>query len=372
MRTLLLLAVALASVLSSPASSAATEGRGAKTRIAIVSSYHREYLWSQDTNRGVVAALLEHGYLDDPSQVEAFTRDDAVESSTAILVKLWMDTKRRNGRLQIARSLARVVAELDAFAPDILLLGDDNAVNHVGNQYVDTDLDVVFWGVDGSPLRYDLIDSMERPGHNVTGVYQKGYIRAGIESLLELFPLVRRVAVLSDASATARPKLKELKRLARRGELPVELVASVVTDSYEAWQEGVESLADEVDAFVVLNHNTLKRESGDVVDPLEAAGWYLRHSAKPEVSPERQYVVEGMLAAVDDSGYKQGYEAVEIAHRILAGGERPASIPVRAPSRGAFVVNLERAAMLGVEARVASDPRVGERVDTALALRDFR
>ena len=317
-------------------------------------------------------ALLAHGYLDDSAQGEAFSRDDAVESSSSIIVKLWMDTKRLNTREQIGKTLARVVTEIDTFAPDVLLLGDDNATNHVGNQYVDTDLDMVFWGVNGSPLKYDLIDTPERPGHNITGVYQAGYLREGVEWLQKLVPGIRRMAVLSDASPTGRAKAKELERLARDGALPVELVASVVTDSYEEWKKEARALADEVDAFFVLNHNTLKDATGTVVDQLEAGAWCLRNVAKPEVAHEKQFVVEGMLSAVDDSGYKQAVEAVDIAHRVLDGGERPAQIPVRAPERGPFVVNLERARMLGLRTRVAGSALVEERIESALALQAER
>ena len=82
-------------------------------------------------------------------------------------------------------------------------------------------------------------------------------------------------------------------------------------------------------------------------------------------------MIEGLLCAVDDSGFKQGFEAVSVAHRILVGGEDPAAIPVYAPSRGPFVVNLERARMLGLSDLFASSDLVEERVDRALALERY-
>lgn len=38
-------------------------GQEEKTRILVVSSYQREYLWSQETNKGLCAAMLDFGYL---------------------------------------------------------------------------------------------------------------------------------------------------------------------------------------------------------------------------------------------------------------------------------------------------------------------
>ena len=370
MRTLLLMAVFCASVLATPARGAPAREDGVKTRIVFVSSYHREYLWCQAANRGALAALLKHGYLDNPAQGQAFTRTDNVESSTAVIKKLWMDTKRQNSRAQIAQATARIVSAINAFHPDLLILGDDNATHYIGNQYIDTDLDMVFWGVNGSPLKYDLISSLDHPGHNITGVYQAGYLLAAVQSLKKLFPSIHTLAVLSDASPTGRSKARELERFANQGQLPVKLIGSVVTDSFATWKSRALALSEQADAFIVLNHNTLVDDAGHVVDQLDAGAWYLRHIHKPEVSQERQFAVEGMLSAVGDSGYIQAYAAVDLADRILAGGEKPAQVPVRPTRRGALTVNAERAKMLGVYDSLEQNPLVERWVPAALALHD--
>ncbi len=343
---------------------------GSKKRIVIVSSYHKEYLWSQDTNEGVVAALLDLGYLDHKRQGEKYTRNHYIESSKAVIKKLWMNTKRMNSKNEIKQTIARIVKEIDEFRPDLILLGDDNATNYIGNQYIDTEIPLVFWGVNGNPLKYDLVDSLERPGHNVTGVYQAGYLKEGVVWLKKLVPGINTLAVLSDDSPTGRAKAKELDRLARRGQLPVELVETVVTNSLETWKQKALELQEKVDAFFILNHNTLKDADGKPVDQLEIGAWYLRHIKKPDVGHEKQFVVEGVLCAVDDSGFKQGYEAVKVAHRILEKSENPAVIPVYAPDRGPFVVNLERAEMLGILHLVAASPLVEERVEKILAFKN--
>ena len=82
--------------------------------------------------------------------------------------------------------------------------------------------------------------------------------------------------------------------------------------------------------------------------------------------------MEGVLCAVDDSGYKQGYEAVRIAHRILAKGEMPGNISAYAPPPGGFVVNLERAEMLGLRQRIEGNPLIDETVEQSLALASQR
>lgn len=346
--------------------------KSTKTRIMVVSSYHKEYLWSQDTNKGVVAALLDFGYLDNKRQGQTYTREDYIESSKAVVKKLWMNTKRKNSKNDINQMVASIVKEIEKFQPDVLLLGDDNATNYIGNQYIDTDLPIVFWGVNGHPLKYSLVDSIDTPGHNVTGIYQAGYLKEGVTWLQKLIPSIKKLAVLSDDSPTGRSKAKELARFVRRGQLPITIVETVVTNSLTTWKAKALELQDKVDAFFVLNHNTLKDASGQPVDQLEIGAWYLRNIKKPDIGHEKQFVEEGLLCAVDDSGFKQGYEAVRIAQRILQGGEDPAKIPVYAPDRGAFVVNLARAEMLGLLDLVTGNPLVEQTVEKALALEKHR
>jgi ABC-type uncharacterized transport system substrate-binding protein len=348
---------------------AAPDSDGAKSRILVISSYHREYLWSQDTNAGVTAALLDFGYLDNSAQGETFWHDDYVESSKAVVRKLWMDTKRRNRLSEIADEVAQIVAEIERFGPDIIVLGDDNAANYVGNHYLDTELPVVFWGINGTPMKYGLLESMERPGHNVTGIYQAGYLREGLVALKTLLPELDSFAVLSDDSPTGRSKAKEFTRWARRGELPLKLVDVVVTNEFETWKRRALELQDSVDAFFVLNHNTLRTASGKPVEQFEAGRWYLTNIRKPDIAHERHFVKEGILSAVEDSGYKQGYEAMRVADRILRNGEDPAEIPVYAPEQGPLIINSERARSLGIADRVLNHPLVEETIDFCLALK---
>ena len=80
-------------------------GESKKVRIFVVSSYHREYLWSQDTHAGVCAALIDFDFLDDERQVKEYTENDYVESSKVIVKKVWMDSKRKNTMKEIAGAL---------------------------------------------------------------------------------------------------------------------------------------------------------------------------------------------------------------------------------------------------------------------------
>jgi len=340
-----------------------------KNKIFVISSYHRQYLWSQDTQKGICAGLVEFGFLDSKDQAVEFTKTDYVESSSAIIKKVWMDTKYKNSKSEIAVSVNRIMNEMSQFSPDLILLGDDNAANYIGCQVIDSEIPVVFWGINGRPLKYGLLDSLEKPGHNVTGVYQAGYLKECLHLLKSVVPDVKTFAILSDDSPTGRSKVKEIESLWEAGQLPIKLVESVTTNSLGEWKSKAIELEKKVDAFFILNHNCLKDNTGKPVDQLELGAWYLRNISKPESAHEKQFAEEGMLCVCDDSGYNQGYEAVKLGFRILKKGEDPGCIPVKAPPRGPYIVNRERSKMLGIS--ITNEMGVEHFIEKSLALEKY-
>ena len=346
---------------------AVAESSDGKHKIFIVSSYDRDYLWSQSTHAGLMAAMLRYGYMDNEAQVKSFTASDYVESSRAVVKKAWMDTKRRNSVKEIAVTTMQIMDEIELFNPDLVLLGDDNAANYIANQLLDTEIPVVFWGINGLPLKYGLVDSMDRPGHNVTGVWQAGYHKESMELLHRLIPEAHTFAILACDSVTSRPKVKQIVALDRQGELPLKLVAIVQTNSYEEFQQRTLKLAQRVDAFFVLNHDTMRDIHGSHVDMLTVGRWYLNNIQKPEASHEDQFVREGMLLTANDSGFNQAYTAFEMAYDILEQGFNPGLMRTKTPPRGPLMVNRRRAEMLGIDLEDKLD-YIDEIVDEALAL----
>ncbi len=328
-----------------PAVAAAAEKQ---KRIFIVSSYHKGYIWSQSTQRGVSAAMRKYGYFENDLQAKRLADTDGVETPSVIVKKVWMDTKKKDSRPDMASATSRIMAEIRRFAPDLVLLGDDNAANYIGNQLLDMKTPVVFWGINGLPLRYGLVDRLDAPGHNVTGVWQSGYHKESLDLLKRLAPKAQTFGILACDSESSRPNVKMIEQLAQRGLLPLKLVDKVVTNSLEDWKAGALSMSKRVDALFVLNHDTLRDSNGKHVDMLAAGRWYLNNIKIPEASHEDQFVLEGMLLTANDSGYNQGYLAFEMAYGILEQGLNPARMAIKTPERGPYLVNRNRARALGI------------------------
>ena len=233
------------------------------------------------------------------------------------------------------------------FDPDLIFLGDDEAGEYIGRMYLDTRTPVVFWGFNDYPVKYGLIDKADRPGHNVTGIYQTGYYVETLQFLKSLVPGVKTIAVLSDETVFGQnAQQSDPISFAERGLAP-DPRGNGATSDYEVWKTKAQELQRKVDAFYIVQYTGLKDKSGNPVASNEVAQWYLANIKIPEAV--RGYMVKsGFLCAADDSGYKQAYEAVSVAHDILAKKSDPATYPARTPSRGALMVNRERAKMLGI------------------------
>jgi ABC-type uncharacterized transport system substrate-binding protein len=339
-----------------------------KRRVFVVSSYHKSYLWSESTQRGLISAMVNYGYLDNTRQANDFTKNDYVESSKAVIKKEWMNTKRKNSISEIAKATDRIMRSIEEFKPDLVLLGDDNAANYIGNQLLDTPTPVVFWGINGLPLKYGLVESMDSPGHNITGVWQVGYPKQSLEFLHRLVPQAKTFAVLACDSETSRPRFKQIQNLDKSKKLPLKMVDAVITNSFSEFKARALELAARVDAFFILNHDTLKDDQDRHVDMLDAGKWYLENIKKPEVTPSAQFVREGMLLTVSDSGYNQSYKAFEMAYDILEQGLNPSRMRTLVPPQGPLMVNRLRAQTLGIALKDKLNT-IDEIVDESIALK---
>jgi ABC-type uncharacterized transport system substrate-binding protein len=334
-----------------------------KKRIIVVSSYHRDYAWSQDTNRGFCDAMLKEGYFDTRGQAEEYTKSDFIETSRLVVKKLWLDAKRKKNREQKLRSAAQIVKAVKEYKPSLIFLGDDDAAQYVGTQFLDTGPPMVFWGINNTPVKYGLVDSPERPGHNATGIYQPGYYIESLMLLKKLVPAARTFAVLTDNTSAGRSHYKAIEYLAQQGALPLKLVETVVSGDYEVFKKKTLELQRKVDAFFLAQYSGLTDKNGKYVTADTVAAWYLTHVRIPETAEQGQFVRQGMLCGADDSGYKQGYAAVGVAADIMSKGANPATYPVRAPKHGALMVNRARAKMLGID--LSPDMGIEEYIDSS-------
>ena len=344
-------------------------GQEKKLRIFVVNSYHKEYVWEQHANEGFCAGLLTYKFLDTQNQADTYTNNDYVETDKVVIKKAWLDSKRQSAKSKIEHNAAIILAQINEFKPDLIILGDDNASNYIGTQFIDSNIPVLFRGIIGTPVKYGLADSIEHPGHNVTGVLKPGYPLYTIQSFAKLVPSAKTFAILADNSETSRGKAKEVIQYEESGNSPLKLIDTVFASTFAEWQAAALRLQNKVDAFLVVNHNTLKDENDVSVDPLKVTSWYLQNINKPDMTWEKQMLVEGYLITADDSAYNQGYGVVQLANLVIHQKKNPGDIACVTPPRGKIMVNRQVAHMLGID--LSDKSFIEEVVDKASALEKY-
>jgi putative ABC transport system substrate-binding protein len=229
-------------------------------------------------------------------------------------------------------------AELVALAPDVILV--TGGATEPLLQATRT-VPVVFVGI-ADPVGAGFAESLARPGGNATGFMTQEYGLAGkhLELLKEIVPDVTRVGVVRDSSSIAGiGQFGAIQSIAPS--LNVELSPLGLRDKDEI-ERGITAFARRPNSGLVMTGTALTVVHRDLIIALAA-----RHKL-PAVYSFGYFARAGDLISygadiVDQYGRAAGY-----VDRILK-GEKPADLPVQAPTKYELVINLKTAKALGLE-----------------------
>lgn len=188
------------------------------------------------------------------------------------------------------------------------------------------------------PVDANLVDSVERPGTNVTGTSDLTPIKSQLELLKELVPGANRVGVIYNAGeANSVVQLNIAKGAA--AELGLTLVEATATNTGEVMQ-AAQSLVGRVDALYVWTDNVVVSAIESVIAVAERAKLAL-------VVGEDDSVRNGGLATIGINYHVLGRQTADIAHEVLQGAN-PAETPIRYLDDVNIVINVDAAARMGV------------------------
>jgi ABC-type uncharacterized transport system substrate-binding protein len=256
----------------------------------------------------------------------------------------WGWTERRNARIDIlwpggsAEAIRKASAELAALAPDVILAHGGATVGPL--LMATSAVPVVFVSVT-DPVGAGFVDNLARPGGNATGFILFEYTLSGkwLELLKEIAPGVMRVAVLRDAAMGAGPgQFGVIQALAPS--LGLEVAPVNVRDTGEI-ERSVAGFARSSNGGLIVTGSALTAVHRDLIVTLAA-----RHKL-PAVYFERPFVTGGGLVSYGPDVVDQYRLAAGYVDRILK-GEKPADLPVQAPTKYELVINLKTAKALGL------------------------
>jgi putative ABC transport system substrate-binding protein len=191
------------------------------------------------------------------------------------------------------------------------------------------------------PVGAGFIDSLARPGGNATGfiLFEYGISAKWLELLKEFAPRVTRVAVLRDpATAAGMGQFGAIQSVAPS--FGVELNPVSVRDSGEI-ERALTNFAAEPNGGMIVTASPLATFHRGLI-----LGFAARHRL-PAVYINRFFVTEGGLISYGTDLVDQYRRAAGYVDRILK-GEKPASLPVQAPTKYNLVINLKTAKALGL------------------------
>jgi putative tryptophan/tyrosine transport system substrate-binding protein len=238
-----------------------------------------------------------------------------------------------------ADRMRKYAAELIALAPDAILAAGGATV---GPLLQATRTVPVVFTLTPDPVGAGFVDSLARPGGNATGFtnFEYGIGVKWLELLKEIAPRVTRAAVLRDPTIPAGiGQFGAIQAVA--SSLGVELRPVDVRDAGEI-ERAVTAFARSSNDGLIVSSNALASVHRNLIVMLAA-----RHRL-PVVYPFRFFVTAGGLASYGPDTIDPHRRAAGYVDRILK-GEKPADLPVQAPTKYELVINLKTAKALGLE-----------------------
>lgn len=249
--------------------------------------------------------------------------------------------------------LPALAAELIAVKPDIIICAGTPETRAAIR--ATPKLPIIFTA-SGDPVGTGLVETLSRPGGNVTGFSAAAPETAqkNLELLRELTSGLQRIAFLNDAlNPSAFVVYAPLEDVARKAKLSIRMLDGSDRTALERSFETIRR--DRVQGLIVGNSGTLLDHRDRIVE-------FAAREKLPAIYGRPEYVHAGGLMSYGIDRKPLFRVAAELAHRILQGA-KPAEIPVQQISVMRTIVNLKTAKALGIKVPPAIRMRADEVIE---------
>ena len=232
-----------------------------------------------------------------------------------------------------------LAAELVALKPDVIVADTTPAI--IAAKRATATIPIVMV-TPADPVGSGLVESLARPGGNVTGVtsLEADLIVKGVEFLHAVVPKAKLMAVLMSDNPTHPSQVKAIQDAVRGFGLTV---LPTMVRSSEDFEEAFRSMAKQkAEALIVLG--------GPPFSSSAQRGKLLELAAKtklPTIYRTRNWVNEGGLMSYGPNALKNWSIVATYVDKILKGA-KPADLPVQQPTEFELVINLKTAKRLGL------------------------
>jgi putative tryptophan/tyrosine transport system substrate-binding protein len=248
----------------------------------------------------------------------------------------------------------KYAAELVALAPDVILASGTLSVAAL--QRVSRTLPIVFVAVT-DPVGAGFIDSLARPGGNTTGfmIYEYNFGAKRLDLLKQIAPRVTRAAVVRDLSnPAASAEFAAMQTVAPS--LRVEVTPVDSRRDAEELERAITAFASHPNGGLILTPSASVSVRGDLIIRLAT-----QHKL-PAIYPFRYMATGGGLISYGPDLVDQSRQAAGYIDRVLK-GDKPADLPVQAPTKYELVINLKTAKIVGIEVPPSLQARADEVIE---------
>ncbi len=309
-------------------------------KIFIVASYEKEHVCGNPQEQGAIKGLSKEGWF---------------EGMNLKVARYYMDTKKKNITPELMKKEANVALQhIQAFEPNIVITLDDNAFREVGLPLASHDsISVVFSGMNGQPETYNkkihFMDSRDKPGSNITGVYEKLYVVRSLKVLAAAIPAIngKKVTAITDYTPTGNAITKQfdLELHDKPTNIAWELLRVKNWEQYTSYISQINK--DNNIAAIYPVALSLKDAKGHIYTAPDIFKWTIANSKKPEMALNYFFSKIGLFGGAAVDFQRMGFVAGRMAGQIL-NGTRAGTLPIVDAPDYAIVFNLKRAKELEI------------------------
>jgi putative tryptophan/tyrosine transport system substrate-binding protein len=282
------------------------------------------------------------GYLSVSDAATGSTRSEAIRLALRELgyiegQNIAIDYRYAEGKLDRFPELA---VELVRLKVDIILVAGGNTLIRAAKNATKT-IPIVMTGDGTDPVKAGFVESLARPGGNVTGLALLVSELHGkrLELLKEAVPKLARVAVLYDPALPANvPQLKDIQDAAHALGLTIQPWEVRSTDDFDRVFAALNK--QRPDGLYVIQGRLMGANRKRIV------GFALK-SRLPSVHYNREFADAGGLMSYG-ADPAHGYRRVAWYVDKILKGAKPADLPVEQPTKFEFVINLKTAKQIGL------------------------
>lgn len=198
----------------------------------------------------------------------------------------------------------------------------------------------IFFAAVTDPVDVELVESLEKPGKNLTGTSDMAPIKKQVDLLIKNFPEAKKIGVIYDSGEmNSIVAVKEAKTHIEKAGL--ELVEGTVTSTNDI-QQTMAALVADVDAFFMVTDNTIDSSIALVGDMAIDAG-------KPMVGSSAPVVEKNGLMTLSNSYVEYGKQTAQMVIRMLDQDLEVSEMPVELGENFELVINEKNAKKLNLD-----------------------